>query len=142
MHREGLRCPKCGSMRISIVAGGQFQLKCMDCGYTWSPSLVPSGYIEVNGRLIHWTEVEAAVEKLLRELRDALEGAVDCEGVKAIIARYINVLDADRISKTVRNALVQAEPNLRLKGRSFMEKYSNSVIECVNGYLNWPPPRP
>jgi len=31
--------------------------------------------------------------------------------------------------------LVQAEPNLRLKGRSFMEKYSNSVIECVNGYL-------
>ncbi|MGC9136330.1 hypothetical protein [Caldivirga sp.] len=136
MHREGLRCPKCGSTRIGIIAGGQFQLKCMECGYVWMPSLVPSGYIEVNGRLIHWTEIEAAKEKLLNELRDVLEGAGGCELIKPILAKYTNTLDAERIIRVVKNALTQAEPNLRLKGQSFVERYSKVVMACVNEYLN------
>ena len=136
MHREGLRCPKCGSTRIGIIAGGQFQLKCLECGYVWTPSLVPSGYIEVNGKLIHWTEVEAAKEKLLSELREVFENTGGCESIKPILAKYSGTLDAERISRVVKNALTQAEPNLRLKGQSFLERYSKAVIACVNEYLN------
>lgn len=130
-----MRCPRCGSTRIGIIAGGQIQLKCMDCGYAWTPNLAPSGYVKVNDKLMHWTEVEAAKEKALSELRAILENMSDCDGVKPVVAKYLSVLDANDIIKVTRQALRQAEPRLRLKGQSFVERYSNSIIECINNYI-------
>lgn len=135
MHREGLRCPKCGSSRLVIVASGQVQLKCMDCGYTWSPTMAPSGYIEVKGKLIHWTEAEAAKEKLLSELRDIMEDGGECGKVREVMAKYADLIDSNDAMRIVSSALKQAEPHLRLRGKSYLEKYIRMINDCVNEFL-------
>ena len=132
---EGLKCPKCGSTRLAIVAGSQLALKCMDCGYVWVPRLVESGYSTVNGRQVHWTEVEAAKEKMLVELREAMVKTAQCSEVKAILAKYRGFMDTDDLLRVFKHAITQAAPTLRVKGEALYERYRASMMQCIEEYL-------
>lgn len=129
-----MRCPRCGSTRLAVVAGEQIQLKCLDCGYTWIPQTAPTGYMNIGNRVVHWTEVEVAKEKALSELRDLLENVADCGKIRETMAKYRELL-GDSMLRIASAALTQAEPRIRLRGQSFLAKYRDMVVNCILGII-------
>lgn len=107
-----LRCPRCGSTRINVAAGGLY--RCADCGHTWPIPTPDTG----------WIEEEVSVWKLYEEeVKNALQ-EIDCS---KLIERLTNkgVRDPSRVAFLVLRrvaSLLRYFPHLRKRALDESEK--------------------
>lgn len=113
-----MRCPRCGSMRINVTAGGLY--RCAECGHEWPIPMPDMG----------WIEEEVSVWKVYEEeIRDVLQ-EIDCNRLLEKLVRR-GVRDPSRVAFLVLRrvaSLLRYFPHLRQKALDESEKCRRSSI--------------
>lgn len=132
MSVQGIVCPKCGSRRISIVVADALTFKCMDCGYTWSPSLPAQGLVSTRAGELHWTEVKKVMEDAINYVRRLLEDGVD--GCNDIISKvqemYGKVLTTREIIKVVIISMKRYLEEIRYRDVNEYARLNSELGRC------------
>ena len=120
-----ISCPKCGGREFSIIGGDLLIIKCLKCGYQFKVH-THQGYLEVNGELIHWTEIEACKEKAQDLIQRMLLNYVDVEKVVDEVLKNFNKLDRKEVIRILKLVIKRLIGEAKLKD----EKLHHFLTEC------------
>ncbi len=122
-----ISCPKCSGREFSIIGGDLLIVKCLKCGYQLKVH-THQGYLEVNGELIHWTEIEACKEKAQEVIQRMLLNYVDVEKIVNEVLKNSNKLDKKEILRILKLVIKRLINEAKLKD----EKFYHFLMECYS----------